>query len=252
MRVRIYLTGPLCLERGDTLVAERAFPGRQGRLTFAYLTMARRPVASDEVADILWGDHLPEAWNGSVSAIVSKLRNLLGEVGLPGKEVLAGGSGLYEVRLPTDVWVDVEVAEDALDEAEGALRASDLVGAWSAAAVASAIARRPFLPGEEGPWVDARRERLRTLEVRALHTLGEVWLARGDWSLAGYAAGESLALNPFREAGYRQLMQAHASGGNRAEALLAYERCRKLLAEELGVSPSAETEALYLEVLRSS
>lgn len=55
----------------------------------------------------------------------------------------------------------------------------------------------------------------------------------------------------FRESGYQQLMRAHAALGNRAEALRTYHWCRELMADELGVSPSPETEAVYLEVLRS-
>jgi Bacterial transcriptional activator domain len=46
-------------------------------------------------------------------------------------------------------------------------------------------------------------------------------------------------------------MQAHAAVGNRAEALRVYERCRSLLSEELGVPPSPQTEAVYLDILRS-
>ncbi|HJS73007.1 MAG TPA: bacterial transcriptional activator domain-containing protein [Vicinamibacteria bacterium] len=47
-------------------------------------------------------------------------------------------------------------------------------------------------------------------------------------------------------------MLAHAARGNRAEAIRVFHRCRELLKEELGVSPSAETEALYLKLLRES
>ena len=36
------------------------------------------------------------------------------------------------------------------------------------ALIATTIARRPFLTGEDGPWVEARRERLRDMLVRAL------------------------------------------------------------------------------------
>ena len=44
-------------------------------------------------------------------------------------------------------------------------------------------------------------------------------------------------------------MRAHAAVGNRAEALRVYERCRSLLSEELGVPPSSQTEAVYLDIL---
>jgi SARP family transcriptional regulator, regulator of embCAB operon len=46
-------------------------------------------------------------------------------------------------------------------------------------------------------------------------------------------------------------MTAHFTTGNRAEALRAYERCRVLLAEELGVGPSPATEEVYLKILRA-
>lgn len=46
-------------------------------------------------------------------------------------------------------------------------------------------------------------------------------------------------------------MRAHLAAGDRAEAVRTHERLRDLLAEELGVDPSAETAALYLEVLRT-
>jgi len=46
-------------------------------------------------------------------------------------------------------------------------------------------------------------------------------------------------------------MRAHAAAGNRSAALRAYERCRQLLADELGVSPSPQTEAVYLDILRA-
>jgi hypothetical protein len=47
-------------------------------------------------------------------------------------------------------------------------------------------------------------------------------------------------------------MAAHAAAGNRAEALRVYERCRQLLATELGAYPSPETESIYRELLRAS
>jgi predicted ATPase len=44
-------------------------------------------------------------------------------------------------------------------------------------------------------------------------------------------------------------MKAHVASGNRAEALSAYEHCRRTLAAELGVSPSSATDAVYRDLL---
>jgi DNA-binding SARP family transcriptional activator len=45
-------------------------------------------------------------------------------------------------------------------------------------------------------------------------------------------------------------MRLHAAMGNRAEALRIFDRCRTLLREELGTSPSPQTEAVFMEILR--
>jgi DNA-binding SARP family transcriptional activator len=45
-------------------------------------------------------------------------------------------------------------------------------------------------------------------------------------------------------------MRLHAASGNRAEALRVFARCRELLRDELGASPSPRTEAVFLEILR--
>jgi DNA-binding SARP family transcriptional activator len=71
-----------------------------------------------------------------------------------------------------------------------------------------------------------------------------VALANGEHPRAAQLAREVVDLEPFHETGWQRLMRAHAGGGNRAEALRAYARCKKLLADELGVAPSPETQAI--------
>ena len=55
---------------------------------------------------------------------------------------------------------------------------------------------------------------------------------------------------PFRESGYRYLMQVLELRENRAEALQVYEELRQLLRNELGISPSPATQALHRRLLR--
>ncbi len=251
--LRVYLTGNVCLERGSVFVPERRFPARQGRLAFAYLAAERgRAVSREELAEELWNGKLPRAWDAALRAIMSKLRSVLSEVGLDGSRALASAFGCYQLKLPTDAWVDLEAAADAVHRAEAALRAGSPVEANGWALVANSVSGRPFLPGEEGAWVARRRAALRDIRVRSLECRAEILIGKGDHALAARDAEEVLALEPFRETACQLLMRAHTGAGNRAEALRVYQRCRELLAEELGTAPSGSTEALYLEILRSS
>jgi YVTN family beta-propeller protein len=130
------------------------------------------------------------------------------------------------------------------------LAAGDLGEARSQATVAAALARRSFLPGEDSSWVEEKRRDLRDVLVRSLECLRDAWFGAGEFTEAVRHAEEVTELEPFRESGYRRLMEAHAAAGNPAEALRVYERCRRFLAEELGAYPSPETEAVHRKLLQ--
>ena len=252
MSLRIYLMGRISIERGGRLLDQDAFPGRQGLLTFARLMTSRESAVSrDELAAVLWDEAPPKAWNAALNAIVSKLRAFLAQAALHKSDVLPAALGCYQLNLPADTWVDMEAAPDALHEAEGFLRAGRYRDAWSAAQVAYHIGKRPFLTGETGSWAVQMRERLATGFARACECLAETYICNGEAAIAVDVARQAVAAQAFRENGHRLLMRAHAAAGNRADALLAYENCRRLISEQLGVAPSAETQAVYLEVLRS-
>jgi SARP family transcriptional regulator, regulator of embCAB operon len=253
MAVKVSLTERVSIEARGVVVGEQRFPGRQGRLIFAYLLAAQgRPVPKDELADALWGDEPPARWEKALTVLVSKLRALLNECGVDGSESLTSAFGCYKLTLPADSWIDVAAADEAARTADGALAEGHLDEALVNASTAASLARRTFLPGEDGRWVSERRAELREILVRALGCLAEANRLAGDSTSAVRSAEELVLLEPFRDSGYRLLMQAQSTAGNDAEALRTYERCRTLLAEELGAFPSPETEAVYLEILRSS
>ncbi|MGH8059725.1 MAG: AfsR/SARP family transcriptional regulator [Candidatus Entotheonellia bacterium] len=61
-------------------------------------------------------------------------RRLLGQLGLPaGAAGISSRFGCYQLQVSADTWVDIEAAAQGLDEAEGALRAGDLMRAYAAA-----------------------------------------------------------------------------------------------------------------------
>ena len=258
MALRIALAGRVEVE-ADGVPVDAARLGSLGRLALAYLVAHRhRPVPRDELADVLWGEDLPKSWETSVRVVVSKLRAVLADAGLPPSEALSTAAGCYQLHLPPATVVDLEAAAAAVDRARAALTAPGqdpaLAGERAAdaareAASAQATASRQFLPGTSGPWVDRRQAELADLRLRALELESDAAAAQGDWDAALVAAEAAVDLEPFRESAHLRLLAAHAGAGNRAEALRAYERARRLLAEELGMDPSAPLQASYVALL---
>jgi len=248
--LRIYLTGDVAVERGEQLLRDADLASRQGRLALVYLVSEReRAVAQSELAELLWPDSLPPSWPVALSAVISKLRQRLSTLGLDRDRIIANAFRCYQFRPPAETWIDLEAAADAVHQAEGAVIANQPQAAYGPALIATTIARRPFLAGEDASWVMTRRERIRELLVRALDCRVEALLWNGELALALDQARAAVELEPFRESGYRRLMQVLVKQGDRAEAIRVYHQCRQRLADELGVSPSAETESLKRTLL---
>ena len=249
--LRVYLAGELCLEADHMYLHEQAFPSRQSRYAFAYLALERhRAVPRDELCEALWPEGDPPASRDvSLSAVMSKVRSVLERVGLARAESIASAFGSYQLRLPPGSWVDVEAAMGHVHEAEGALLVGDMARAYMPAVLAKAILRRPFLQDADVGWARRRRAALQAALLRATDVLVHCLEWNRELALAIQNAEQAIDIDPLREEGYRQLMRLHQRAGNRADALSAYHRCRSRLADELGVSPSPETETLYLQLL---
>ncbi len=97
-------------------------------------------------------------------------------------------------------------------------------------------------------WLAPERERLRSLWRQALEAAAQ---AAADAATPEQAAAHwhtLLADDPLQERHHRALIRLHLASGRREAALAQYERCRTLLADELGLAPMAETDALVAAV----
>jgi DNA-binding SARP family transcriptional activator len=249
--MRIQLTGRITVESAaGTVVGDRLLYGRQAPLIFAMLVVERdRPISRDELAEELWPHMRPRSWEPALRGVVSKVRTFLTVAGLPDNAVASRGFGGYQLHLPPDVVVDVESARSAVENADQVLREGNPTQAIALAEYARKVVVRTFFPNEKGWWVDRVRDGLGKVLLWALCVLGEGYAQRGQYQFAMRAVEDAIALEPFRERTHQLLIQVHAAAGNPAEALRAYDRCRRLLADELGVVPTAETAALHLALL---
>jgi WD40 repeat protein/DNA-binding SARP family transcriptional activator len=236
--LHLALLGHLEIRRAGAAVT--GFTSNKVQALLCYLAVTGRPHLRPALAGLLWGELPDTSAQNNLRKALSILHQLLGPcVDISRDSVAFNRTSAY--------WLDVEAFEDGAGSAVGKTDAERLEKAV-------ALYRDDFLAGfyvHDAPafeeWALAERARLRMLALQALHTLAVHYSRMGQ---AGRAAAidyttRLLALEPWREEAHRQLMLLLAASGQRSAALAQYETCRRLLAEELGVEPSAEIRETY-------
>jgi DNA-binding SARP family transcriptional activator len=243
-RDRIQLCGEFSV-RLEGRQRGRELRGLQARYLLAFLVFERhRSVDRFDAAEALWSEHPPAASAEALRALLSNLRRALGSEFVSGRDEL-------RLRLPDDIWIDVEVAARAVHDAESAVALQQWQRGWLAAHISMNIADRPLLPRWSGRWIEERRIDLERTRLRSLEALAAcgVGLAGTELSTAKRAAQALIDADPYRESGHRFMMQALTLEGNTAQALLVFDGLRTRLRDDLGIAPSEETLRLHSDLV---
>jgi DNA-binding SARP family transcriptional activator/ABC-type glycerol-3-phosphate transport system substrate-binding protein len=239
--MEIRVLGPLgVFESGRQL----PLGGRRQRSVLAGLVVhVGETVSTETLIDLVWGETPPPSARKSLQTYVSRLRHVLGDGaigGTPEGYVLrAGPDGLDALRF------------EALAARGRELLDTDAAAAWEVLSSALALWRgTPFADVEMDGDLLAVTQRLQELRLATLEARIDAGLAIGQHALL---IGELRSLtesHPLRERLWEQLVLALARSGRRGEALETYERCRRALARELGLDPSARLQGLQARLLR--
>lgn len=100
-------------------------------------------------------------------------------------------------------------------------------------------------------WLELERKRVTVLLGDVLRGLVEQLEGAGQQGEALEWARQLLVLDPLDESAHRTVMRLEWGLGNVGAAQAQFERCRRILAEELGLSPTPETEALAAAIERA-
>lgn len=243
--LRIYMLGPLVVERDGRPLPEASWHSRQERRLLAILLAARgQTVTTDRLAEWLW-PAAPHPAATTLRSAVSALRRALEPAGSPraSSRYILTRPGGYAWNTASGVWIDVEEF----------LALTEPLPAPAEAGLARAIAlyRGDFLEDQgEAPWALRERERLRERYLWAVQQLAAARSRAGEYAAALELVQRGLDVAPLHEPLWRELIRAQMLSGDAAGALRSYERYRTALDRELGAMPSPQTQALHAAILR--
>lgn len=236
--MRFAILGTTRATRADGRDVPLGGPARRALLALL-LARAGEVVPASGLIDGLYGEHPPGDAAHALQSQVSRLRAALRPEATI--ELLPAG---YRLTVdPADV--DAHRFLRLADEGRAALDGDDPALAADLLRQALALWRGPAMADAGGP--DAVR--LEERGLAALEDRFEADLRRGHTGITA-ELGEAVGRHPLRERLRGLLMRALHAEGRQAEALVLYERTRRLLADELGADPSAELAAIHRALLR--
>ncbi|HWP57960.1 MAG TPA: BTAD domain-containing putative transcriptional regulator [Candidatus Acidoferrales bacterium] len=247
--LKIYTLGRFAILKDDQPLR---FTGKVQRKPLALLktiiAFGGRGVREDILMDTLWPDSAGDAARFALTSAIHRLRRLLGC-----EAAIARQRG--EVSIDSRYcWVDLWAVERLLGRAEAAAQ-SDSQAASEAGKLIEKAARLyqgSFLQNDSHfPGAPTVADRVRRRLLQHLVRLGQNWEWSNHWQEAARYYEEALRVDPCAEDVCRRLMSAYHRLGRPADVVATYRHCRDALANQLGTTPTADTESL-LRRLRPS
>ena len=230
--------------------APDAWTTRRARDIFCYIaTSKHRRVAKDVLIEVFWKDEDPATVEKNFHPTISHIRKALNSRQTLKQNFVIFRDGAYQLNPEQSYSIDAEEFENLIADAERAKREKDASEFRRSLESASALYRGEFMAGVYEEWADERRGFYEEQAGRVLSALAKLSLAEKRWADALRFAGEVLRKDPYREDMHRLTMKVLAAQGKPAAVKKHFESMKKILRDDLGIEPSAETRKVYTELV---
>ncbi|MGC9469570.1 MAG: BTAD domain-containing putative transcriptional regulator, partial [Anaerolineae bacterium] len=246
---RVHLLGTFEIVGARDLTSTDGWRSQQSRTLLKFLLLNRgHVITADQLLELLWPNEDPEASRPRLYVRISQLRRMLDPEKPQAHIKTVEGRG-YRFEVQPTWWVDVDAFDAAAEGGREAQEAGALSDAIAFYEEAHRLYRGDLLEEDRyADWAFVERERLLERYLTLLTELAEAYVQKGRYRRAIALYQRVLDRDPFREAVFVRLMLAYSHAGEQVHALRTFERCRRLLAEEMGVAPLPATQALAEEI----
>ena len=237
--VHVYLDG----------VRVEAFATRKAELLFSFLVLNRnRLFLRDVLADRFFSNESKCNALKRLRTIIWQIRSALKSKNHNHEPYLIITSREIGFNKNSYYWLDNQEFEATILSVAACQR-KPLQAAYIATLTkALALYRGDFLEGVFDDWCIWERERLKRLNLKGREILMENYASNSEWQDAIVIGEQLINEDPLREHIHRRLMRYDYLAGDRPSAIIRYEKCKKLLNDELNIEPMRKTKNLYREI----
>jgi DNA-binding SARP family transcriptional activator len=109
----------------------------------------------------------------------------------------------------------------------------------------------PFMEDCYSEWAEMQRREFEEKYLKALSLLASFYGDIGEYNRAIALLKKFIAIDPYEDETYCQIMEWYLAIGDKVSALRTYKRYLDTAAGEMGFTPSARMQELHNRILRS-
>lgn len=247
----IKLLGPVEIFRDPQRpFAADAWTTRRARDILCFIaTRPHRRASKDSIIDTFWGEADFAATEKNFHPTISHIRKALNSNQLIKLNFLLYRDGDYLLSPEFSYRIDTEEFDRLVEAGEAARRAGKLDECARAFEAAVALYRGDFMQSSYDDWTNELRTYYREQYLHLLEALTALAQKSEDWTRSIQLARKILRDDPYREDIHCRILRAHAALGRKEAVKEQYEALCRLLSDELGVEPAAETQRVYRELM---
>lgn len=253
---QIYLLGNFQILFNHHKISSDLWQSRQLRTILKILIIQRgKPIPANQIIEKIWPDKDPEQTAQHLYVRISQIRKILKNFGFQDCiQTVAGGyifqcEPILEENGEHSIWIDVDEFEQMADQGREQLENKAFNQAITRFKKAINLYRADFLIEDlYEDWTISERERLRDRYLMVLTEMAEAYAQTGRYRHAIDVCQRVLSVDPCRESTFVQLMLYYYHLGERSKSLDVFERCKKILSQELEVTPDRYTDEVAQKI----
>ena len=254
--LQIYFLGNFQILINHSKISSDLWQSRQLRTILKILIIQRgKPVPASQIIEKIWPEKDPELAPQHLYVRISQIRKILKKSGLQDCIQTVPGGYIFQCD-PTleengdhSFWIDVDEFENEADQGREKLEKKAFNQAINHFKKSINLYRADFLIEDlYEDWTISERERLRDRHLMVLTEMAEAYAQTGRYRHAIDVCQRVLSVDPCRESTFVQLMFYYYHLGERSKSLEVFEKCKKVLSQEMDVSPDAYTIELAQKI----
>ncbi len=241
-QLRLRFLGGISVEQGDKQRSDQ-LPGKALAL-LCYLAVTGEAQTREVLAGLFWSDFPERRARSNLRDTLTALRRT------PLAPFVVSGRRMVSFNQDLPYWLDTAEFQKGVEQGLGGISDGP-----SVLETATELYGGEFMAGFHVPkaalfeeWVTVQRQHFHLLAVEALQKLVDFHLDAASYEAGIQHACRLLNLDPWREQNHRNVMLLRLLTGEHSASLAQYEACRQILADELGVAPTSETQTLYQNI----